>query len=125
MRTKQIAVTGFLIWLIATIVLRFAGQYVFRSTATEAALSLLLVSLPVMIWVTRRVLHRVSTQERAFAAIVLVSPGMLLDTFSTIWFSQIFPNIRADAAALFGGWLLFCNIVVLLTAILTWKSRGA
>jgi Family of unknown function (DUF5367) len=53
------------------------------------------------------------------AAIVLVAPGMLLDTISAAWFGSIFPNIRPDAAGLFGGWLLFCNVVVLLTAIST------
>jgi len=120
MRIRQVAVMGFLIWLIATIALRFTGQYVFRSTATGSALLLLLVSLPVLVWIARRCFQSgASAQERAFAAIVLVAPGMLLDTFSTIWFSRVFPNIRADAAPLFGGWLLFCNIVVLLTAILS------
>ena len=36
---------------------------------------------------------------------------MLLDTVSTIWFTRVFPNIRPDAAAVFGGWLLLCNAV--------------
>lgn len=112
-----------MIWIIATVALRFAGQYVFRSTATGSALLLLLVSLPIMVWIGGRVFQAgVSAQERAFAAIVLVAPGMLLDTFSTIWFSRVFPNIRADAAAIFGAWLLFCNIVVLLTAILSRRA---
>jgi hypothetical protein len=47
---------------------------------------------------------------------VLVAPGMVLDSLTTIWFSSVFPNIRPGAAGIFGGWLLFCNVVVLLTA---------
>jgi hypothetical protein len=44
-------------------------------------------------------------------AIALAAPGMLFDTFSCIWFAEAFPNIPATAAGLFGGWLLFCNVV--------------
>jgi hypothetical protein len=114
---KRYAITGFVIWAGATIALRLFGQYMFRSPIV-----LLAVSLPVMIAVSMMVLRE--AQQRALAAIALVAPGMLLDTISSIWFSQMFPNIRADAAGLFGGWLLFCNIVVLLTAV-TYAPRRA
>lgn len=107
---KRIVITGFLIWLGATVALRIAGQYVFRGSP----ITLLAISLPIMIYVAFAVLRH--TRERALGAIALVAPGMLLDTISTIWFPIVFPNIRPDAAPLFGGWLLFCNVVVLLTA---------
>jgi hypothetical protein len=77
-----------------------------------------------MILVARAVLGSLAPGERALGAIALVTPGMLLDTFSTIWFTRVFPNIRPDAAAVFGGWLLLCNAVVLLTAAL-WHVRIA
>jgi uncharacterized protein DUF5367 len=109
---KRIAIVGFAIWAGATIALRLAGQYVFRD---GAAIPLLIVTLPLMIAVALLALR--GQERRATAAIVLVAPGMLLDTISAIWFPVVFPNIRADAAGLFGGWLLFCNVVVLLTAI--------
>jgi hypothetical protein len=114
---KRYVITGFLIWAGATIALRLFGQYMFRSPIV-----LLALSLPVMIGVAVAVLG--DARERALAAIALVAPGMLLDTISSIWFPQIFPNIRAGAAGLFGGWLLFCNIVVLLTAV-TYAPRRA
>jgi hypothetical protein len=110
------AVTGFIIWAAATIALRLAGQYVFGHVS---ALLLLLITLPVMFAVAVLVLQRYRTPEqRALAAIALVAPGMLLDTISAIWFPAIFPNIHAGCAGFFGGWLLFCNVVVLLTAVL-------
>ena len=59
-----------------------------------------------------------TTEQRAMGAIALVAPGMLLDTISAVWFPAIFPNIRTACSGLFGGWLLFCNVVVLLTAVL-------
>ncbi len=115
---KRLVLVGFLIWALATIALRLGGQYVFRTAGMETALPLLLISLPVMIWLTLQLLRRYrSAAERALGAIALVAPGMLLDTLSSIWFQAVFPNIRADAAGLFGGWLLFCNVAVLLTAV--------
>jgi len=113
---KKLAIQGFLIWAAATIALRLGGQYVFRSTRTVTAIFLLVISLPAMLFVAIALLHDYRAERRALAAIVLVAPGMLLDTVSSIWFSSVFPNIRADASGLFGGWLLFCNVVVLLTA---------
>lgn len=107
---KRYAITGFVIWAAATLVLRFGGGALFRLPAAE----LLLASLPLMIAVALMVLR--DAEHRALAAIALVAPGMLLDTISAIWFPQIFPNLPASAAGVFGGWLFFCNIVVLLTA---------
>ena len=115
---KRYVMTGFVIWACATIALRLFGQYVFGSPIV-----LLAVSLPAMIAVALAVLGH--DEQRALAAIALVAPGMLLDTISTIWFARIFPNIRPDAAGLFGGWLLFCNIVVLLTAVISAPRRGS
>ena len=121
---RKIAAVGFAIWLAATVALRVFGQLVFRNPGLGPTLVVLVVSVPLMILVARAVLGGLAPSERALGAIVLVAPGMLLDTFSTIWFTRVFPNIRLDAAAVFGGWLLFCNAVVLLTAAL-WRVRIA
>ncbi len=119
---RRMVILGLVIWALATIALRLGGQYVFRDTGTAAAVRLLLISLVLMIVVALLVLRRTrGAGERALAAIALTAPGMLLDTVSAIWFSSVFPNIRPDAAGLFGGWLLFCNVVVLLTAVL-WRG---
>ena len=112
---KRFAIVGFIIWAVATIALRLGGQFIFRDTGSATPILLLIISLPLMIAVAIAVLR--DAEQRALAAIALVAPGMLLDTFSSIWFSRVFPNIRADAAGLFGGWLLFCNVVVLLAAV--------
>jgi hypothetical protein len=118
---RRLAAVGFAIWLAATVMLRIAGQFVFRSPGGMGAVALLVVSVPLMIVVARAVLASLPPEERALGAIALVAPGMLLDTFSTIGFARVFPNIRVDAAAVFGGWLLLCNVVVLLTAAL-WRA---
>ena len=120
---KRMVITGFIIWAVATIALRLGGQYVFGRLP---ALLLLLVTFPIMAFLARALLQRyVTMEQRAVAAIALVAPGMLLDTISTVWFPLIFPNIRIGCSGLFGGWLLFCNVVVLLTAVLYRPSLTA
>jgi hypothetical protein len=121
---RRIAAVGFAIWLGATVALRALGQIVFRDPGVGRTLVVLLVSVPLMILVARAVLGGLPPAERALGAIALVAPGMLFDTFTTIWFTRVFPNIRPDAAQVFGGWLLLCNVVVLLTAAL-WRARTA
>ena len=113
----RVAVTGVVIWAAATAALRLFGEWLFPSVSTGAGLLLLGISLPLMIVVAMAVLGRFEGDEKSRAAIFLVAPGMLLDAISALAFSRVFPNIRADAAGLFGGWLLFCNVVVLLTAV--------
>ena len=122
---RRLALTGFAIWAGATIALRLAGQVMFRRLDALNVIVLLAVSLVVMIWVARQLLPASGTVgDRAASAIALVSPGMLLDAASAIWFQSVFPNIRGDAAGVFGGWLLFCNLVVLMVAVLPEQRRS-
>ena len=122
---KRLAFAGFAIWLAATIALRVAGQWVFHPDTVPGAVVLLAVSGVLMWQLPRGVFAsmRVAREDYALGAIALVAPGMLLDTLSTIAFSRVFPNIAPDAAGLFGGWLLFCNIVALLSAAMAALPR--
>ena len=112
---RRTAILGFLIWAGATVALRLDGENLIRGSVWL----LLGVSLLLMIAITLLVLRRYrGREERALAAIGLVAPGMLLDTFTTIWFPVVFPNMHRDIAGPFAGLLLFCYVVVLLTAVL-------
>jgi hypothetical protein len=115
---RRVVITGFAIWLLASVALRLCGQYIFRPDSAVSVALLLGCSAPLMLWLPRRILQSTRPGARALAAIALVAPGMLLDTFSTIWFPRVFPNIPAEAAPLFGGWLLLCNVLVLVSAAL-------
>ena len=109
---KRAFIMGFVIWLAATIVLRFAGQWMFISK-----IALFAVSAPLMFALPRLLFSRASG-DPTHLAIALVTPGMLLDAISATWFAQIFPNIPPDAAGLFGGWLLLCNVLALVSALI-------
>jgi hypothetical protein len=100
---------GFVIWLVATIVLRVAGQHIVP-TKGWAIVVTFVVSFAAMAWVARYICRRVGVRPTDWpaAAISLATPTLVLDPFSSAFFSVLFPNIRADAAGAFGGWMLCC-----------------
>ena len=125
---KRLALAGFVIWLAATIALRFAGQWIIHPGGLVNVAVLLAISALLMYRLPRALfaLMRTPGEDYALGAIALVAPGMLLDTISAIWFTRVFPNMPAESAGLFGGWLLFCNVVALLSAAIGAEpgSRG-
>ena len=115
---KRLFIAGVVIWSGATLALRVAGQWVLNPDRPLSIIALLAVSGLLLFRLPRLLFSRfaIPQEQYALGGIVLVAPGMLLDTVSTICFSSVFPNIRPDAAGLFGGWLLLCNVVALASA---------
>jgi hypothetical protein len=115
---KRLLIAGFVIWLVASIALRIAGQWVLNPDRPLSIIALLAISGLLLYRLPRALFASFSIAEsqRALGGIALVAPGMFLDTVSAVCFSIVFPNIRPDAAGLFGGWLLFCNVVALVSA---------
>ena len=107
---QRIFIVGFVIWLAATIVLRLGGQYVLHPESPLAIAMLLVASFPLMAIVARRVCAdaKMPREQWPAAAIFLVLPSLMLDTFSAAFFSTVYPNITPAAAGLFGGWILCC-----------------
>ena len=112
---KQLFMVGFVIWLAATITLRLAGQWVLRPDQPVTIIVLLAISALLLYRLPWALFSRfvIPREQRALGGIALVFPGMLLDSVSAICFSTVFPNMRPDAAGLFGGWLLLCNVAAL------------
>ena len=102
---KRLFIAGVVIWSGATLALRIAGQWVLNPDRPLSIIALLAVSGLLLFRLPRLLFSRfaIPQEQYALGGIVLVAPGMLLDTVSTICFSSVFPNIRPDAAGLFGG----------------------
>ncbi len=107
---RRVLIVGFIIWLAASIVLRCAGQYVLQPANPAGVAILLLTSFPLMALVARRICADAAIQREQWSAagILLVMPSLVLDTFSTIFFPVVYPNMPGEAAGLFGGWILIC-----------------
>jgi hypothetical protein len=107
---RRCFIIGFVIWLAATVALRFIGQYLLHPENLAAVAILLVASFPLMALVARRICADASLPREQWpaAAILLVTPSLVLDTLSSAFFSIVYPNIPEQAAGLFGGWILCC-----------------
>ncbi len=110
---------GFLIWLLATLAFRLAGQFFFITDSAAILTSLYLAVIPALILISVLTFKKfkLSGLENIVAGVLLVLPGMVLDTFVIQFFEQIYPNMPSSQAATFGSWLMWAYSVVLLTSI--------
>ncbi len=104
----RLFLTGFAVWLAATIALRFAGQFLLRPGHWAAIFALFLVSFPLMAWVVRGICRELPGQEWLAAGVSVLLPTLLLDPFSSAFFPTVFPNMAPEMAGVFGGWMLWC-----------------
>lgn len=110
---------GLWIWGAATLALRLAGQYLLRSGGWIAVLALFAISFVAMALLARSLCRsaHLAPEEWPRGAISLVLPTLLLDPFSSAFFSMVFPNMIAGLAGVFGGWMLVCCAGALTGAI--------
>lgn len=109
MHTRLVRI-GFIIWLGATLALRFGGQHLLRPGHWKGTLILFAATFPLMAWLVRRLCARagVPHAEWRTGAISLLLPTLLLDPFSSAFFPIVFPNMSPQVAGVFGGWMLWC-----------------
>jgi hypothetical protein len=107
--TRLLAI-GLVFWAGGTVVLRMAGAAILHPDNIAATVGLFLVSFLITAGLARtlcRWLH-VPPEQWPSAAASLVLPTLLLDPFTTAFFSSVFPNLPPSAAGVFGGWMLCC-----------------
>ena len=116
----KLVLLGFLIWLAATLALRFAGQRILSGQHWPRILLLIALSFAACALLVRRVCvrSRLAPEQWPLAAISLLLPTLLLDPFSSAFFPFVFPNIAPQNAGVFGGWMLICCAGGLLGAII-------
>lgn len=115
---------SFLIWLMATVVMRLWGHTFFIPDSNLSMVSSFLFSLTCLPLLVYAIFHRqkVLPRQRQEAAICLAIPGMLLDVVTTYCFAQAFPNILPTADGAFGAWLLWGYAIVLVTGLIASRS---
>jgi hypothetical protein len=113
---------GLAMWLLATLAIRLWGQSVFRArSAAEWALLFGLTAAAVAVPISLLV-RRLPTREAGLrAAVLVVLPGMLLDTGSVLGFRSFFPNLPEVAGMPFAALLLWAYAIALLTGV--WPRR--
>ena len=61
---------------------------------------------------------KLSGLENIVGGVLLVLPGMMIDTFIIQFFENFFPNMPSSNAATFGSWLMWAYATVLLTSLI-------
>src|SRR5579872_4108858 len=117
---------GFAIWFGATVALRFSGQHILHPGSLARTLLLFIVSLALTALLARRLCSRFKLPREAWpeGAVSLLLPTLLLDPFSSAFFSTVFPNMPAEAAGAFGGWMLICCAGALLGVTFRRRSQA-
>jgi xanthine/uracil permease len=122
----RIFISGLIIWAVATIALRFVGEHVLRPGNWVSVLLLFIFSFPLMAWLARAICLRANLphEQWPIGSISLAMPTLLLDPFSCIFFSEMFPKIAPEMAGVFGGWLLWCCAGAMTGALLPTRRHS-
>jgi hypothetical protein len=114
---------GLAIWLAATLAIRFGGSRLIPA-GYPGRLALVFGATGLLIGVFLfRLVRALPTPEAGLrAAVLIVLPGLLLDTGSVLWFRSVFPNLPDSAGMPFAALLLWCYGIALLAALLAGKG---
>lgn len=106
----RMVVIGILLWGAGTVGIRLAGQHLLQPQAVARTVILYVVSFVLMALLARRIFRGMGLQKESWprAATLLALPTLVLDPFSSAFFTTVFPNVDAAAAGVFGGWMLIC-----------------
>ncbi|PID69266.1 MAG: hypothetical protein CR989_02575 [Flavobacteriales bacterium] len=111
---------GFIIWLLATIAFRVAGQYFFLTDNAVILIGLYLMVIPFFGFVTNWVFNKfkLNKLQAVKSAAIMVLPGMIFDTFCIEFFALVFPNLPETDGATFGSWLMWAYATVLVFGLI-------
>ena len=109
---------GLAVWLLATLAIRLWGQTVFRTrSAAEWALLFGVTAVAIAVPISLLVRSLPTREAGLRAAVLVVLPGMLLDTGSALWFRSFFPNLPEMAGMPFAALLLWAYAIALLAGV--------
>jgi len=117
---------GLGVWLVATLAIRLAGQHVLRAGSSTQLALLFAVTAVVIAVLVSRLVRRLPTQDAGLrAAVLIVLPGLLLDTGSVLWFRSVFPNLPEMAGMSFAALLLWAYAIALLAGVWPRKTLSS
>lgn len=62
--------------------------------------------------------YKLNKLQATHAAVIMVLPGMILDTFCIQFFSSVFPNLPTTDGITFSSWLMWAYSIVLIFGLL-------
>ncbi len=122
----RLVLSGAILWLGATLLLRIRGEYLLRADDPVRTLILFALSFPAMALLARRLCMKFGLEPEQWiaGAVSLALPTLLLDPFTSAFFPFVFPNIDPRVAGVFGGWMLWCCAGALAGALIRPAKRA-
>jgi len=116
---------GFLLWLVATLLFRFWGHLFLIPEHKPLLFVTFLMGIPLITAATYPYYYfmKIPGHKLTLTAIQIAVPGMFLDIFSMIFFSNVFPNLHNDSLPYFAAWLLWAYSLILITGIPLKRKR--
>lgn len=107
---SRVAALGIAIYIAGTIAVRLFGHHLLKPGRTGLTVALYLISFVAMALLVLLICRRLGLPRDSWpkVATILILPTLLLDPFSCLFFTNVFPNLEPAAAGLFGGWMLMC-----------------
>lgn len=108
---------GIGVWVVATLLFRIAGQFLLPVGEPLFVAGVFVATVPLM-WMLAFTVYSVldiDLDRRVVAAILLATPGMVLDALLVPFFPGVFPNMDPAAAPAFAGLLFLAYATVLVT----------
>ncbi len=115
---------GFLIWLLATLIVRYYGYYLLSIGNTTNVILLYLGIAPLLygliLYVFKR--FRLNDHSRLRSAVLKAIPGMIGDVFCLKFHSAVFPSLSQEQVLILGSWIIWAYLVVLLVGLYSKKK---
>ncbi len=62
--------------------------------------------------------------ERVRSVVLMILPGMALDTLCIKYYWIVFPTFSQEEAITLGSWVIWVNFIVLIIGLLSTEKRG-
>ncbi|MBW4671887.1 MAG: DUF5367 domain-containing protein [Cyanomargarita calcarea GSE-NOS-MK-12-04C] len=114
---------GFLLWFVATVAVRLIGQFLFNPETSNLLLTFV-AAVPLMAAITYSIYswRKVEAKARLMAIMYVLLPGMMLDTFTVLFASDVFPNLTSEGVRIFSACLLWAYGLGFMTAFIPKSS---
>ncbi|WP_036718940.1 DUF5367 family protein [Paenibacillus sp. JCM 10914] len=110
---------GFLLWLVATLIFHFWGNWLIDVRNIWRTAISFIIAVPLIYGCVTFLfsLLDVPTSERSRLSIFIALPGMLLDIFSLLFHSVVFSVISEQSIPVLAAWLFWAYGLIFVTGL--------
>jgi hypothetical protein len=110
---------GFFVWLLATLIVKHYGHYLFSIENTTNVILLYIGICPLLYALIHYVFKRfrLNDQSRLRSAVLMAIPGMLFDVLCIKFHGIVFPLLSQEQVLVLGSWIIWAYLIVILVGL--------